>query len=197
MKTKIVAVLCFLALSTTARAQTCQFSCQLGATANVTWTGSTAGNEVQFTTIDNQSTDQRIGFAGGIEISGGNSLSILTLPEPGTCSIPRNPDGSCSGETFPGFPNNGSIVYYATTITWGAKQWGTRADGTTMDGTQAGDSYTQTGTTECPQWNGTTDVTLTVFRQMVKHQNCGRFGCRPPYLVDTMFSGSGTATVVQ
>lgn len=201
MKHILTVALGLLACTFSANAQTCFDGCQLGATANFTWNGSTDGYGpiVELATIDGNQPNATIGYAGDIQImgyaNGPQSLTELFLPNPGTCSLPRNPDGSCSGETFPDFPNNGKLACGA--IAWGAKQWGTRADGTPMDGTKAGDSYSMTGTTSCTEWNGTVSVSLTEFRQMVQHQNCGRFGCGKPFLVDTETGGNGTATVTQ
>lgn len=189
-------IVCTLSASS-ANAQTCFDGCQLGATASFTWNGSTDGYgpTVELATIDGNPTNATYGYAGDVQIMGNNSLTALSLPNPSTCSLPRNPDGTCSGETFPDFPNNGKLACGA--ITWGAKQWGTRADGTPMDGTKAGDSYSMTGTSTCTEWNGTVSASVTELRHMVQHQNCGRFGCGKPFLVDLETGGSGTATVTQ
>lgn len=165
-------------------------------TATFTWTGGASKNYVesaQFATIDNYQTNASIGFSGYVSILLGNSLQDVGLPDPGTCSIPRNPDGSCSGETFPTFPNNGKLAS-CSAITWGQNQWGTRADGSIMDGTKAGDYYTRLGSATCSEWNGSANISLTEFRQFIDHVTCGRGSCHH-YLVDTLVSGSGTATV--
>lgn len=92
-----------------------------------------------------------------------------------------------------GFPNNGGLDC-ETQMTFGTKQWGARAGGSTMDGSKAGDYYTMTGTTVCPLWNGTADISITEFRQMIQHRSC-RYSVCKTWLVDTMESGSGQATV--
>lgn len=168
-------------------------------TTNVTWQGGTVSNSgttynAQFTTIDGYTTNAAIGYAGNVNIVNGNTLWEIFLPDPGTCSIPRNPDGSCSGESFPDFPNNGKLSCESQ-ITWGAKQWGTRSDGSTMNGTKAGDYYTLSGTTGCTLWNGAVTISLTLFHEFDPHTSCGRFGCHT-YLIDTIKNGSGFASCV-
>lgn len=188
MKTKLLVALALLTLGvSSASAQTATF----------TWTGGASKSGVesaQFATIDNYTTNASFGFSGYVSINGGNFLNALSVPEPGTCSIPRNPDGSCSGLIFPDFPNDGRFGS-CSVIVWGQNQWGTRADGSIMDGTKAGDYYTRLGTASCNEWNGSVNISLTEFREFINHPNCGPRGCHP-FLVDTLESGSGTASCV-
>jgi hypothetical protein len=145
-------------------------------TATFTWNGNTDTNSLtEFATIDGSSVNQATGYAGAIQIDNQNILWLLELPE-----------------TF-NFPNNG-FLDCESSIAFGPKQWGTRVDGTPMNGAQAGDWYTITGTTSCPLWNGTTNVSLTELRMIVAHHSCIRYRCHT-YLTDTAQSGTGTAMV--
>lgn len=165
MKRRALPLLFFLLMSLASFAQT-----------TYTWNGSTdSSQELALATIDNQPSNEATGYSGDIQITNGNFLWLLDLPQ----SL--------------GFPNNGYLDCQ-TAITWGAKQWGTRANGSQMDGTQAGDYYTLTGTTVCPLWNGTTDVSLTEYREMIQHRSCRYSVCRT-YLVDTEENGWGSAKV--
>lgn len=137
-------------------------------TATFTWNGD-ATNGVNLATIDGQPTNPATGYGGGIQLTNGYMLSLLDLPE----SL--------------GFPNNGYLDC-ETVITWGSKVW------VIGDGTHAGDSYTITGTTSCPQWNGTTNINVTEYRRMVAHRYCRYSVCKTS-LIDTMENGFGTATV--
>jgi hypothetical protein len=145
-------------------------------TATFTWNGSTDSSQlIELATIDNLPVNQSNGYGGAIQIVNGGFLWLLELP----WSL--------------GFPNDG-FLDCSSKITFGTKQWGTRPDGTKMDGTKAGDYYTLTGTTTCPLWNGTTDISLTALRQMVSYRSCGHGVCRT-FLGDTMEGGIGVAKV--
>lgn len=170
-------------------------------TATYIWNGSTdSSNEIGLYSVDGVATSPTQGWGGGIRIVNGNTLALLSLPQPGTCSTPGDQvvDPNCTGIVMPFLPNN-SFLDCWTTLTWGAKQWGTRADGTTMDGTQVGDFYNLPASTACTLWNGSVSIGLSEYHQFelrkvcVQHSN--RVCTKYAYVnTDIYVNGSGSVT---
>lgn len=153
-----------LALATIASAQTTTYI----------WNGSTdSSNEIGLKSVDGVDTSPTQGWGGGIRIVNGNTLALLALPQPGTCSTPGDQvnDPNCTGIIMPFLPNNSFLDCWSA-ITWGTKQWGVRADGTTMDGTQSGDFYNLPANTGCTLWNGSAAISFEELHQFEYRKVC-------------------------